>query len=291
MPPPPPPPPPRRSPLGRQIVVPQQGSLYAVDNIVGGCGSALRRIADIAAASGVAGPALDPQMSPDGRSVAFVLDAEVYVMRVDGSGPPVQVTSGARGTGVTHGLSNFIEQEEMDRYSGFAWSPDSSRIVFEESDDRHVPLYRIMHQVCVCVCVCVYVHACVRVYVCVCVCVCAAARCGTTAAAAAAAPQGKDTTGAEAEEEHRYPFAGAANAHVRIGVVRVDDGADRTVTWCACAHLYACLYSCACVFLRGGPCMRCVCVLTATGRPPPGWIWVPSWTSMSLGSVGLTRRT
>lgn len=37
---------------------------------------------------------------------------------------------------------------------------------------------------------------------------------------------GAETTGPESYEEHRYPFAGAHNAHVRLGVVAADDGAD-----------------------------------------------------------------
>ncbi len=36
--------------------------------------------------------------------------------------------------------------------------------------------------------------------------------------------QGKAKTGAEAEEQHRYPFAGAANARVRLGVVSLESG-------------------------------------------------------------------
>lgn len=35
-----------------------------------------------------------------------------------------------------------------------------------------------------------------------------------------------ETIGPEAYEEHRYPFAGAHNAHVRLGVVPAGDGAD-----------------------------------------------------------------
>ena len=40
--------------------------------------------------------------------------------------------------------------------------------------------------------------------------------------------QGKDFDGAPVEEEHRYPFAGQANAHVRLGVIPTAGG---EVTW------------------------------------------------------------
>jgi dipeptidyl-peptidase-4 len=36
--------------------------------------------------------------------------------------------------------------------------------------------------------------------------------------------QSAETTGPEAREEHRYPFAGAENAHVRLGIVSADGG-------------------------------------------------------------------
>ncbi len=72
-----------------------------------------------------------PQISPDGTHVAFVHDAEVYVMPLDGSAPARQVTTGARGTGRTHGVADYIAQEEMGRMDGFWWSPDGDHIAFQ----------------------------------------------------------------------------------------------------------------------------------------------------------------
>lgn len=46
-------------------------------------------------------------------------------------GDAVQVTDGARGTGKTNGVADFLAGEEMDRYDGFWWSPDATRIAFE----------------------------------------------------------------------------------------------------------------------------------------------------------------
>lgn len=45
---------------------------------------------------------------------------------------PVQLTFGASCNGMTHGLADFVAQEEMDRYRGFWWSLDSSSIAFTE---------------------------------------------------------------------------------------------------------------------------------------------------------------
>ena len=74
----------------------------------------------------------------------------------------------------------------MDRASGFWWSPDGARIAYQETDERHIPLYSIVHQ------------------------------------------------GGESYsvETHRYPFAGAANARVRLGVIAAGGGATR---WLALA--------------------------------------------------------
>ena len=90
-------------------------------------------------------PILDPHFSPDGQWVAFVEDAELYVIPSAG-GTPQQVTAGARGTGKTNGLAEYIAQEEMGRSRGYWWSPDSEKLAFVEVDETHIPIYRIVHQ-------------------------------------------------------------------------------------------------------------------------------------------------
>ncbi|CAM9102650.1 unnamed protein product, partial [Phaeothamnion confervicola] len=181
------------------IIVPLQGNIY-VQN--GNDAAGLKVLYD----KGDGGGALDPQLSPDGRLVAFVRDRELFVMAVaaarsiSGSGGigvgggggetggggggggacprPVQVTFGAC-EGVTHGLADFIAQEEMDRYRGFWWSTDSQSIAFAEVDERHVPAFRIMHS-------------------------------------------GKPGVDDSTQEDHRYPFAGKANPKVRLGIIAIN---------------------------------------------------------------------
>ncbi len=119
-----------------RLLVPSQGDVYVSD----GPDQPLHRL--VAAGER---PALDAQFSPDGEWVAYVQDAEVYVIPFAG-GMPRQVTGGARGTGKTHGLAEYIAQEEMDRSSGLWWSPDSRCLAFEEVDETHIPVYRILHQ-------------------------------------------------------------------------------------------------------------------------------------------------
>ncbi|GLJ11548.1 hypothetical protein SUGI_0170550 [Cryptomeria japonica] len=90
-------------------------------------------------------PLLDPQLSPDGCMIAYVQDDEIHVLSVTG-GEPKQITFGARGTGKTHGIAEYIAQEEMERRNGFWWSPDSKYIAFAQVDASDIPFYRIMHQ-------------------------------------------------------------------------------------------------------------------------------------------------
>jgi len=119
-----------------RVLVPLRGDIYLQD----GLDAPLRKIVD---SNGV--PTLNPQLSPDGNCVAYVQDSELYLVAIDG-GEPRQLTSGARGTGLTHGLAEYVAQEEMDRRVGFWWSHDSAWLAFEEADETHIPIYRIVHQ-------------------------------------------------------------------------------------------------------------------------------------------------
>ncbi len=95
--------------------------------------------------SSQAGPLLDPQFSPDGAWAAYVQNDEISIVHLE-TGEKRQLTHGARAAGLVHGLAEFIAQEEMGRRRGFWWAPDSRSIAFEEYDETHIPLYRIMHQ-------------------------------------------------------------------------------------------------------------------------------------------------
>jgi dipeptidyl-peptidase-4 len=80
--------------------------------------------------------ALDPRLSPDGRFLACVSGGELHVLDLDAA-TSRPVTSGA-GEWRTHGLAEFVAQEEMRRNEGYWWSPDSTRLAFEEADDEGV---------------------------------------------------------------------------------------------------------------------------------------------------------
>lgn len=156
---------------GNHLLVPMKRAIYVKESP----DSPLQKVVE-----GHSSPVLSPQFSPDGNWIAYVQDAELYIVPTQG-GEPRQLTCGARGTGKTHGLAEFIAQEEMSRQYGYWWAPDSQSIAFEEVDETHIPVYRIVHQ-------------------------------------------GMDQVGEDAQEDHHYPFAGKANARIRLGVVSLEGG-------------------------------------------------------------------
>lgn len=121
---------------GDRLLVPLTGDIYVQD----GLDAELRLVVDTEGK-----PALDPRFSPDGEQIAYVHDDEVMVVPSKG-GTPKQLTKGARGTGMTHGLAEYIAQEEMGRHHGFWWSTDGEQLAFTEVDETHIASYRIVHQ-------------------------------------------------------------------------------------------------------------------------------------------------
>lgn len=84
---------------------------------------------------------LDPQFAPDGKSVAYVRDHDVYVYDL-AAGKERRITTGGTER-ISHGLAEFVAQEEMDRFSGYWWSPDSQFIVYEEADAGDVEIWYV----------------------------------------------------------------------------------------------------------------------------------------------------
>ena len=84
----------------------------------------------------VAEGAATPRLSPDAKKLAFVRAGELYVLDL-ASGRARRVTSGGE-EWLSHGLAEFVAQEEMSRFEGFWWSPDSRHLAFQETDERAV---------------------------------------------------------------------------------------------------------------------------------------------------------
>ncbi len=90
-----------------------------------------------------AAPEIDPRPSPDGTKVAFVRDKDLFVLDV-ASRAETRLTTGG-GDGLASGLAEFMAEEEMDRHTGYWWSPDGAMIAYQETDERHIPPFSIVH--------------------------------------------------------------------------------------------------------------------------------------------------
>jgi dipeptidyl-peptidase 4 len=87
------------------------------------------------------GSIIDPKFSPDGRTVSYVLNHDVFVFDLE-SQTERRVTTGGTDQ-MRHGVAEFVAQEEMDRFSGYWWSPDSKFIAYEESDHEGVEVWHV----------------------------------------------------------------------------------------------------------------------------------------------------
>ncbi|MFF7336301.1 prolyl oligopeptidase family serine peptidase [Streptomyces sp. NPDC008163] len=84
----------------------------------------------------VPGPVIDPRPSPDGRHVAYVSKGALRVVGVDGAAD--RALAEPEDDHVTYGLAEFIAAEEMHRFQGFWWSPESDRLLVARVDDSPV---------------------------------------------------------------------------------------------------------------------------------------------------------
>lgn len=88
-------------------------------------------------------PEIDPKPNADASRIAYARDGELHVMDV-ADRRETRLTDDAQ-EGIANGLAEYIAQEELDRSSGFWWSPDGARIAYQQTDERHIPAYTITH--------------------------------------------------------------------------------------------------------------------------------------------------
>ncbi len=119
------------SPDGKQVLVSLSGRLYVV----------VRKDGAVTELKTGQGTLVDPKFAPNGKSVAYVLDHDVYVIDV-ATQKETRVTHGGTAK-KTHGLAEFVAQEEMNRFTGYWWSPDSKSIAYEESDAAGVEVWYV----------------------------------------------------------------------------------------------------------------------------------------------------
>lgn len=114
---------------GRRILIPLGGDLYLYD-LEAAPASAVRRLTNTPSYE------TDARFSPKAKYVSFIRDANVVIIEL-ASGKESMVTTTGGGL-VSYGMAEFIAQEEMDRTTGYWWSPDESAIAYTRVDESTV---------------------------------------------------------------------------------------------------------------------------------------------------------
>ncbi|AOE50438.1 S9 family peptidase [Kangiella sediminilitoris] len=78
----------------------------------------------------------DVKLSPDGKSVSFIRDQDIFLVDID-TGKERQLTFDGEGT-IKNGMAEFVAQEEMGRLTGYWWSPDSKKLAYLKVDESPV---------------------------------------------------------------------------------------------------------------------------------------------------------
>ena len=81
----------------------------------------------------------DPKLSPDGKSVAFRRDWDLYILDI-ASGRETRLTTGGSDS-LRNGGLDWVYPEELDLGTAYWWSPDSKAIAYLQFDVSREPLY------------------------------------------------------------------------------------------------------------------------------------------------------
>lgn len=113
---------------GKSLLVPLGGDLYVYE--LRAKANAVRRLTTTEAYE------TDARFSPRGRYVSFIRDQNLFVIDLT-TGKEQALTTDGAGL-ISNGVAEFVAQEEMDRTTGYWWSPDDKRIAFTRTDDSPV---------------------------------------------------------------------------------------------------------------------------------------------------------
>ena len=113
---------------GRYILAPLEGDIFLASRE----GGDIRRLTETEADE------IDAKVSPAGNFVSFVRDQDLVVLNL-ASGDEQAVTTDGDGL-ITWATAEFIAQEEMDRDTGYWWSPDEKYIALQRTDESTVDI-------------------------------------------------------------------------------------------------------------------------------------------------------
>ncbi|CAN5459285.1 S9 family peptidase [soil metagenome] len=113
---------------GRFILVPLDGDLY-LDSVADGKVSRLTE---------TPGDEVDAKVSPKGGFVSYVRDQNLYIKPIAGGAERALTTGGK--DALSFGVAEFVAQEEMDRFTGYWWAPDETRVAYTRVDESGVDI-------------------------------------------------------------------------------------------------------------------------------------------------------
>jgi dipeptidyl-peptidase-4 len=116
---------------GALILVSMSGKLYVVERASG----------NVRALNSGSGTIVDPKFAPGGKSVSYIRDHDLYVLDLAANREKAVTTGGSER--LTHGLAEFVAQEEMGRFTGYWWSPDAKLVAYEEANADGVEVWHV----------------------------------------------------------------------------------------------------------------------------------------------------
>lgn len=119
------------SPDGKQLLFPLGGKLYLYD-------LASKQSTQLTGEND--GFATDAKISPNGQYVSYIRDRNIWV--VDVATKTSRALTNDTEPQFANGVAEFVADEEMDRHTGYWWSPDGNRIAFTRIDESPVPIQK-----------------------------------------------------------------------------------------------------------------------------------------------------
>lgn len=115
------------APDSRAILVPLDGELYLATLD----GQTVKL-------EGPPGERLNPEISPKGGYVSYVTNRRLFLVDLNDNGGGGAITPAEPSETVRWGEAEFVAQEEMNRGTGYWWSPDDRRIAVQRFDEAPV---------------------------------------------------------------------------------------------------------------------------------------------------------
>lgn len=111
---------------GRYILAPLEGDVFLANRADG----SVRRLTETAADE------IDAKVSPKGAFVSFVRDQNLFLINLE-TGAEQAITTDGKDL-ITWATAEFIAQEELDRDTGYWWSPNERYIALQRTDESTV---------------------------------------------------------------------------------------------------------------------------------------------------------